>query len=86
MGHQLNSVARLAGNTYAHVQHGIDKAIEWGFRTIERQAKSTPKKASKKPTGVAGNAAAFARGFFGMIGEAGSAYFRTYEELKKGGK
>lgn len=83
MGHQLNSVARLLGNSYAHLQHGIDKAIEWGFSTMEKQAKSSPK---KKPTGVVGNAVGFAKGFFSVIGEAGSAYFRTYEELKKGGK
>ena len=82
MGHQIDSLARLLGNAYAHVQHGIDKTIEWGFATMEKQAKAAPKKKAK-PEGVAGNAAAFARGFFGVLGEAGSAYFRTYEELKK---
>ena len=86
MGHQIDSIARLVGNSYAHVQHGIDKAIEWGFAKMEEQAKTAPPKKSKKPEGVAGNAAAFARGFFGVLGEAGSAYFRTYEELKKKGK
>jgi hypothetical protein len=85
MGHQLNSLARLIGNSYAHVQHGIDRAIEWGFATMEEQAKTAPKK-KKKPEGVAGNAAAFARGFFSVVGEAGTAYFRTYENLKKKGK
>jgi hypothetical protein len=83
MGHQLNSLARLLGNSYAHVQHGIDKAIEWGFATMEKQASAAPK---KKPTGVAGNVLGFGKGFLSVIGEAGSAYFRTYEELKKGGK
>lgn len=83
MGHQLNSLARLIGNSYAHVQHGIDKAIEWGFDTMEKQAKAAPAKKAKRPAGVAGNAAAFARGFFSVLGEAGTAYYRTYEELKK---
>lgn len=82
MSDQLKSFARLLGNSYAHVQHGIDKAIEWGFSKMEEQAKAAPKKA-KKPTGIAGNTAAFARGFFGVLGEAGGAYFRTYEELKR---
>ncbi len=82
MADQLKSFARLLGNSYAHVQHGIDKAIEWGFATMEKQAKAAPKK-GKMPKGVAGNAAAFARGFFGVLGEAGSAYFRTYEDLKR---
>lgn len=82
MSNQLNSVARLLGNTYAHIQDGIDRAIEWGFAKMEEQAKTTPKKTSK-PKGVAGNAAAFARGFFSVLGEAGGAYFRTYSELKK---
>lgn len=83
MGHQLNSLARLLGNAYAHVQHGIDRGIEWGFATMEKQAKASPK---KKPTGVAGNALGFAKGFFSVIGEAGTAYFKTYEELKKKAK
>lgn len=80
MGHQINSVARLLGNAYAHVQDGIDRAIEWGFKTMEQQAKSEVKKKTK---GVAGNVKAFARGFFSVLGEAGNAYFRTYGELKK---
>jgi hypothetical protein len=83
MGHQLHSIARLVGNSYAHLQHGIDKAIEWGFATMEKQVASAPK---KKPKGVAGNVLGFGRGFLSVIGEAGSAYFRTYEELKKKGK
>lgn len=83
MGHQIDSLARLLGNAYAHVQHGIDVAIEWGFRKMEEQAKSAPKKGAKKPTGVAGNVAGFAKGFFSVLGEAGGAYFRTYSDLKK---
>lgn len=85
MGHQIDSLARLLGNSYAHVQDGIDRAIEWGFKKMEEQA-AAPKKTAKKATGVAGNAAAFARGFFSVIGEAGSAYFTTYNELKKKAK
>lgn len=83
MFHQLKSLARLLGNSYAHVQHGIDKGIEWGFATMEKQAKAAPKTKAIKPKGIVGNAGAFARGFFSVIGEAGTAYFRTYEELKK---
>lgn len=82
MGHQLDSIARLLGNAYAHVQDGIDRAVEWGFKKMEEQAAAAPKKMTK-PKGVAGNAAAFARGFFSVIGEAGSAYYTTYNELKK---
>lgn len=85
MSHQLNSIARLLGNAYAHVQHGIDKAIEWGFMTMEKQAHAEAK-TTKKPKGVAGNIGAFARGFFGVLGEAGGAYYRTYEALKKKAK
>ena len=85
MGHQLDSVARLLGNSFAYVQHGIDRAIEWGFATMEEQAKGKSKSVKKKPKGVTGNVAAFARGFFGVLGAAGSAYYRTYEELKKKG-
>lgn len=83
MGHQIDSIARLIGNAYAHVQDGMDRAIEWGFKQVEEQAKTSPRKASKKPRGVVGNAAAFARGFFSVIGEAGSAYYTTYNQLKK---
>lgn len=83
MGHQLNSLARLIGNSYAHVQHGIDVAIEWAFATMEKQAETAPKKRAAKAKGVTGNLAAFARGFFSVLGEAGGAYFKTYGELKK---
>ncbi len=82
MADQLKSVARLVGNSYAHVQHGIDVLIEWGFATMEKQAKAAPKKSKKQQKGIAGNVAGFARGFFGVLGEAGGAYYRTYSELK----
>lgn len=82
MGHQLDSIARLLGNGYAHVQHRIDQGIEWGFMKMEEQAKVAPKNV-KKSKGVMGKTAAFARGFFGVLGEAGGAYFKTYSELKK---
>lgn len=82
MSDQLKSIARLLGNTYAHVQDGIDRVIEWGFATMEKQSKTAPKK-GKKPKGVAGNVMAFGRGFFSVLGEAGGAYFRTYNDLKK---
>lgn len=85
MSDQLKSVARLLGKAYAHVQHGIDRGIEWGFQRMEEQAKAVPKR-KKKAKGVVGNVTAFARGFFGVLGEAGSAYYRTYEDLKKKGK
>lgn len=80
MSDQIKSIARLLGNSYAHLQHGIDKAIEWGFTTMEQQASTAPK---KKLTGVVGNVLGFGKGFLSVVGEAGSAYFRTYEELKK---
>ncbi len=83
MSDQLRSIARLLGNGYAHVQHGIDRSIEWGFTKMEEQAKVAPKKATQKPKGITGNVAAFARGFVGVLGEAGGAYFKTYNELKK---
>ncbi len=78
MSDQINSIARLIGNSYAQVQHGIDRAIEWGFSKMEEQAKAAPKK-KKKVSGVerAG------RGVLGFLGAAGEAYFRTYSNLKK---
>lgn len=83
MSDQLRSIARLLGNGYAHLQHGIDRSIEWGFTKMEEQAKVAPKKAAQKPKGITGNVAAFARGFVGVLGEAGSSYYRTYERLKR---
>jgi len=86
MGHQIDSVARLLGNAYAHLQHGIDRGIEWGFSKMQEQAADAPRAKKQKPKGTLGNVFAFGKGFVGVIGEAGEAYYRTYEELKKKGK
>lgn len=80
MSHQIKSVARLIGNSYAHVQHGVDVAIEWGFTKMKEQEKTATKSVAKTP---AGKVEKVGRGILGVIGAAGDAYFRTYSELKR---
>lgn len=84
MSDQIRSVARLIGNSYAHVQHGIDRAIEWGFETMQKQAE-VREKAPPKNT-AAGKVATVGKGVLGFLGAAGEAYFRTYSDLKKKAK
>lgn len=80
MGRQLTGIARLLGNTSAHIQHGIDRAIEWGFAKMKEQ---DAHRAKKTPTTPVGRAAQVGRGIIGLIGSAGDAYYSTYEQLKR---
>lgn len=76
----------MIGHGYAHVQHGMDLVIEWGFKKIketEKQQKADT--IEQKPT-YTGRVKTAARGVFGFIGTAGQSYFAKYEELKRSRK
>ena len=65
--------AKTLGSGCAHVQHGVDKAAEWGFaklKDIEGKGKGRGKE----------NIGRSVLGFFGQMGEN---YYKKYEELKK---
>lgn len=75
-------MAELLGESFALLQHGIDKVIDWGFskmREIPPQEKEeqTIKNPALRSLANAG------RGIARFFGSAGSAYYRSYEELKR---
>ena len=72
-------LAELLGTGYAHVQHWMDLGIEWGLKRMEDASKAAP----QKPAREQGKAERFGRGILGFFGKAGSAYYATYEKLKK---
>ena len=82
MSKQADSVARVIGKGYAHVQHGIDRVVEWGFMRMKEQGDTQPKEAKT----VTEKAASVGRGVLGFLGTLGDTYYRTYEDLKKRGK
>lgn len=78
MSKQADSIARVIGKGYAHVQHGMDRVAEWGFARLKEQGNVQPSKAKT----VTEKATSVGRGVLGFLGTLGDAYYRTYEELK----
>jgi hypothetical protein len=74
-----SSLAALLGAGYAHVQHWMDLGIEWGLKRMEDASKAAPAKGAREP----GKAERIGRGILGFLGGMGSAYYATYEKLKK---
>ncbi len=78
MKHTVSSWAKAVGYTFAHAQHGMDKATEWALQSMrksqEKSASGSKPKGGAKP---AGNA------FLRFVGETGEAYYRVYEQLKR---
>ncbi len=75
-----NPIAELIGFAYAHLQHGIDRAVDWGFRRMREAGEQEPK---ARKTQAASKAARAAKSAIRFLGQTGEAYFRTYEELKR---
>ncbi len=85
MGKQADSIARLIGKGYAHLQDGMDRVIAFGFEKM-REANPPqphPKRAPEEPTTVLGRVGHAARSLVGFFGTAGDAYYRTYDDLKR---
>lgn len=76
MKHTVSGWAKAVGYTFAHLQHGMDKATEWG---LKRMRENTEKSSGKK--GDAG--AAKGNPVLRFFGETGEAYYRVYEQLKR---
>ena len=76
-----SSLARFLGASLAHLQHGFDRLGEWGFHTM-REAASRQSK-SEKPKTFVNRLKKLLRNTFGIIGDAGDAYYATYEGLKR---
>lgn len=77
-----NPIAELIGFTYANVQHGMDRVIDWGLHRM-REAGNDPPRATKPDT--SSKAVRAAKGLLRFMGDTGDAYYRTYEKLKSQG-
>ena len=80
-----SSWAKLLGGTYAYLQHGMDKVIEWGFAEMRKAADApAPKKAPKEPENeYIARAKKLAKGAARFASSTVSAYYDTYRDLKK---
>lgn len=83
-GNEPENMAALLGKTFALVQHGMDKVIEWGFSKIKDIPKEGGEKKIENP--ALRNAAKAGRGVLRFFGGMGKAYYEYYEELKKHSK
>jgi hypothetical protein len=75
-----NKAAKILGSSYAYLQHGIDKVIEWGFDKLQEANKQ---QSTFKDVKEGHRAIRALRNTVGFIGEAGSVYYKTYEKLKR---
>ncbi len=73
-----NGMAALLGRSFALLQHGMDKVIEWGFSKMQNVPKED--QAFENPT--LRKAAKAVRGVLRFFGGMGKAYYAYYEELK----
>lgn len=79
-----SSWAKLLGGSYAYVQHGMDRVIEWGFAEM-RKAADTPEKPKQEPQSeYVAKAKKIAKGTAKFVSSTVSAYYDTYRDLKKG--
>ncbi|MDD4319415.1 MAG: hypothetical protein PHW10_03775 [Candidatus Peribacteraceae bacterium] len=77
-----SATARLIGNGLAHLQHGMDRLGEWGFRTM-RKAASQPSASPLQPSTTKSRLTRILKKALGFVGDAGDTYYATYEELKR---
>lgn len=70
-------MAEALGAGWAHVQHGMDRLIGWGFERMRQAGTATPQKQNRS------RAARVGRGILRFVGRAGDAYYRTYDALKQ---
>ena len=80
MKHTVSSWAKAVGYTFAHAQHGMDKATEWALHSMR---KNQEKSAGSKTSGTKSGAKQAGNAFLRFVGETGEAYYRVYEQLKR---
>lgn len=77
----LASFAVFLGSSFALLQHGMDKAIEWGLTKMREIPKESKEQTFENPT--LRKVAKAGRGVLRFFGGMGKAYYERYEELKK---
>ncbi len=70
-------LAETLGKGYAYIQHGIDRAIGWGFERMRDAGEIEVQKSDGKIVNASKKALSF-------LGAAGDAYYKTYDKLKRG--
>lgn len=81
MQNRSSSLARLLASSAAHLQHGMDQVIAWGFRSMKHAGEQ--KSPSKEPPTVLARGKTIGRGLLSFLGTVGEEYYKTYEELKQ---
>ncbi|MDD5056052.1 MAG: hypothetical protein PHZ00_07360 [Candidatus Peribacteraceae bacterium] len=78
------NLATFLGRSYALVQHGMDKVIEWGFARMQDVSKEKEQEPAAEPerSTLLHGIAKTGRGVIRFFGVAGKSYYRYYEELK----
>ncbi len=75
-------LAEVLGKGYAHLQHGIDRVIAWGFSKMnDLEGEEPTEKEIMNPH--LRTAANIGRKAVSFVCKAGNAYFKTYEDLKR---
>jgi len=74
--------AKLLGESAAHVQDGIDWAVDLGFRALKKAGDNKGKENGSNESKYTRSAKKFGRGFVHFLGVMGDEYYRTYEKLK----
>ncbi len=77
-----DGMASLLGRSFALIQHGMDRVIEWGFAKMQEVPKED--KTFENPT--LRKAAKAGRSVLRFFGGMGKAYYEHYEELKADAK
>ena len=73
--------AKTPGSGLANVQHGMDKLVVFGFKTLKQAGKSPKKdKTKNKYIKHVKKAGRSTLSFFGTLGDS---FYDEYEELKK---
>ena len=73
--------ARTLGSGLAQVQHGMDKVVVFGFKTLKNAGKS-PKK-DKTRNKYLKNVKKAGRSTLSFFGTLGDSFYNEYEDLKK---
>ncbi len=77
--------AMLIGNGLAYLQNAADNVAEWGFSRMKKVSEEKPE-VDPAVSPVIGKVKAAGKKTVGFLGNLGDAYYRHYEELKKGAK
>jgi len=83
MSKKGNNWAKLVGHGLAHVQDGMDFAIDIGFKTMKKVADLPEEKKKKNDNKYIHMSKKAGKEVLGFLGTAGDSFYKKYGELKK---